>query len=181
MAAYLVMWRSNPGHVSSRDEDAHLLSWPPDEEGPAQPQTCAPQLPGSPSAAGLQLRRASSQSSADHPPQPAEAFEGLGPRWCGRCQGWAPGRSKHCRQCGRCVRGFDHHCFWLATCVGARNHDGFLVYLILHVTVNAAMIHQARRRLMQECTRARVLCVAPPHLAARACLTALAPPAPRRP
>ena len=114
-----------------------------------------PKAPGSPSAAGLQLRprcshsshgggtAAAAASASDPPPDPAAEQQGWGPRWCSRCEVWAPMRSKHCRHCNRCVAGFDHHCFWLATCVGRRSHDGFIVYLCLHVSVNAVVIHQA--------------------------------------
>lgn len=36
---------------------------------------------------------------------------------------------KHCRRCDKCVEGFDHHCMWLNTCVGARNYRPWLVFV----------------------------------------------------
>lgn len=52
-------------------------------------------------------------------------------RWCNRCRVYQPIRSKHCRDCGRCVRTHDHHCPWVGNCVGENNRVLFLWYLSL--------------------------------------------------
>ena len=51
-----------------------------------------------------------------------------GQRFCKKCQTKKPDRAHHCSTCGRCVLKMDHHCPWLATCVGLRNYKPFLLF-----------------------------------------------------
>lgn len=53
-----------------------------------------------------------------------------GARYCKKCQCPKPDRTHHCSSCKRCVLKMDHHCPWLATCVGLRNYKAFLLFLI---------------------------------------------------
>ena len=50
-------------------------------------------------------------------------------QWCAVCEGYKAPRSHHCRRCGRCVLKMDHHCPWINTCVGHRNHGHFTAFL----------------------------------------------------
>lgn len=52
------------------------------------------------------------------------------PRYCKKCQCLKPDRAHHCSTCGRCVLKMDHHCPWLATCVGLHNYKAFLLFLL---------------------------------------------------
>ncbi|KAK5117760.1 hypothetical protein LTR85_008735 [Meristemomyces frigidus] len=52
------------------------------------------------------------------------------PRYCKKCQCTKPDRTHHCSSCGQCVLKMDHHCPWLATCVGLRNYKPFLLFLL---------------------------------------------------
>ncbi|KAF2462065.1 DHHC palmitoyltransferase-domain-containing protein [Lineolata rhizophorae] len=53
-----------------------------------------------------------------------------GLRFCKKCQTQKPDRAHHCSTCRRCVLKMDHHCPWLAACVGLRNYKPFLLFLI---------------------------------------------------
>mmetsp|Transcript_68535 Transcript_68535/g.135464 ORF Transcript_68535/g.135464 Transcript_68535/m.135464 type:complete len:293 (+) Transcript_68535:98-976(+) len=48
-------------------------------------------------------------------------------RFCAWCNGYKPDRCHHCRICKTCILRMDHHCPWLATCVGYRNHKYFFL------------------------------------------------------
>ncbi|XP_037654604.1 palmitoyltransferase ZDHHC12 isoform X2 [Choloepus didactylus] len=56
-------------------------------------------------------------------------------RCCRCCLVVQPLRARHCRECGHCVRRYDHHCPWMENCVGERNHPLFVAYLALQLVV----------------------------------------------
>jgi len=62
--------------------------------------------------------------------------------YCYTCEVNVDPTSKHCRYCGKCVAGLDHHCIWLNTCVGTKNYSYFVqtaVSVALVVTLSLAL------------------------------------------
>lgn len=51
-------------------------------------------------------------------------------RFCMICQIEQPNRTKHCRDCNRCVACHDHHCPWVGVCIGENNRRYFYFYLV---------------------------------------------------
>jgi hypothetical protein len=49
---------------------------------------------------------------------------------------WGVCRVVYAAVCDCCVAGFDHHCSWLGTCIGERNHKAFLLFNIYAMTVS---------------------------------------------
>ncbi|KAG2660449.1 hypothetical protein PVAP13_1KG027900 [Panicum virgatum] len=48
---------------------------------------------------------------------------------CTYCRVVQPPRTRHCHDCDKCVLQFDHHCIWLGTCIGKKNHCRFWWYI----------------------------------------------------
>lgn len=70
---------------------------------------------------------------------------------CPDCQVIRTDRSKHCAICNKCVDRFDHHCPWLNNCVGIRNHNPYLVFIISLLLVLLLIIASFIEMLVNEC------------------------------
>lgn len=50
--------------------------------------------------------------------------------YCSKCKTNRPRRSHHCHICGVCILKMDHHCPWIANCVGEKNEREFIYFLL---------------------------------------------------
>ena len=92
-----------------------------------------------------------------------------GGQMCKHCDAWQGLRTKHCHDCGRCVRRFDHHCFWVGTCVGEKNHARFVFYLAsqnalilwaFHIASSGVRYRPTAREMLDDNAGAVMMCVA---------------------
>jgi hypothetical protein len=64
---------------------------------------------------------------------------------CVPCDVYKPPRAHHCSRCGRCVLKYDHHCPWIAQCVGFFNYKLYLVFIfyawLLALLVTVSLSH----------------------------------------
>ena len=60
-------------------------------------------------------------------------------RHCRYCLKEKPARAHHCHVCRQCVLRFDHHCPWIAGCVGYHNYRYFFLFM-LYLWLGAAYI-----------------------------------------
>lgn len=49
---------------------------------------------------------------------------------CALCKSSVSLSTRHCGQCNRCVKNFDHHCKWVNNCIGAKNYKWFIVAIV---------------------------------------------------
>ena len=86
---------------------------------------------------------------------------------CKHCDAWQGLRTKHCHDCGRCVRKFDHHCFWVGTCVGEKNHARFVTYLFtetagilwaFHISVTGVRMYDTWDEIFQKNAGPVIMC-----------------------
>eukprot|EP00347_Sterkiella_histriomuscorum_P000103 403377170 len=68
------------------------------------------------------------RSDANSEPQSMFHVE---PKMCTKCNIEQPLRTKHCRNCNRCVATYDHHCPWIGNCVAEKNRRFFFYFLVL--------------------------------------------------
>lgn len=80
-------------------------------------------------------------------------------RWCKWCECYKPDRCHHCRVCRSCILRMDHHCPWIANCVGFNNHKYFLLLVFYSLTtcwfICVTMAESLQRVMNDEATISR--------------------------
>ena len=70
--------------------------------------------------------------------------------YCTFCHFIRPPLSKHCAHCNRCIIRFDHHCGWIANCVGHRNRCVYLCYVASQVMVTLFVLYVTAQSMFPE-------------------------------
>ena len=68
---------------------------------------------------------------------------------CPDCQVIRTSRSRHCSVCNHCVERFDHHCPWLNNCIGVRNHNYFIIYIISQFAILCIALPQSLHAIFE--------------------------------
>mgnify|MGYP001003417434 CR=1 FL=1 len=62
-----------------------------------------------------------------------------GVRMCQRCLRTKPDRCHHCSQCNKCILKMDHHCPWVANCIGFGNYKYF-INMLLYASLSCILV-----------------------------------------
>lgn len=54
-------------------------------------------------------------------------------RFCNSCNIYQPDLSSHCKKCKGCIQERNHHCPWLANCIGKGNYKEYYFHLTFSV------------------------------------------------
>lgn len=60
-------------------------------------------------------------------------------RLCKWCAKYKPDRCHHCRVCRTCILKMDHHCPWVANCIGFKNYKYFFLF-IFYVNIDLYLV-----------------------------------------
>lgn len=52
---------------------------------------------------------------------------------CVKCRITINDKIQHCLICDRCVENWDHHCYWLNTCINDKNYTKFHIFVIISI------------------------------------------------
>lgn len=65
------------------------------------------------------------------------------PTYCKKCPMERPERAHHCNHCNVCILRMDHHCPWIGSCVGFRNHKFFVLMNLWSLLASVAFLTTA--------------------------------------